>query len=164
MKLTPLYGYDDYVADWTAKLIPHCRRGFGKSRAFGILDENGWMIAGVVYHNYDPDAGTVEISGASISPQWLQRNSIGWIYQPPFRLWGCQMVFQRVLASNLRIQRILASYGYQLVHHRRIFGRDQDGVIASLTVEDWVANKFNQRFQHHVADMTPVQLELKEAA
>jgi hypothetical protein len=44
----------------------------------------------------------------------------------------------------------MARFGYMLIKVPRMYGRDRDGVLALLTVEDWAENKFNRRLGHHV--------------
>ena len=61
-----VYNYDELVARFVAMLIPHCRRGFGRCKTIGVIDDAGQLIAGLVYHNYDPEAGIIEISGAAL--------------------------------------------------------------------------------------------------
>jgi hypothetical protein len=156
-----VYGQDEIVGDFVAAMIPHVgARGFGPAaKAIGVIDEDGKLIAGLVYHNYDPDAAIIEISGASVSRRWLTRGTIARMYQYPFVTCGCQMVYQRTPAENEYLLGMLAAYDYSFVTVPRMFGRGKDGVICTLTVEDWQANRFNKRLKHHVA--APL---LKEAA
>jgi RimJ/RimL family protein N-acetyltransferase len=156
-----VYGHDEVVAQFVAQLIPHCRRGWKKeeTRAIGVINEQGHLIAGLVYFNHDPEAGTIEIAGASIDPHWLTRGTIARMYQYPFLQCGCQMIYQKTPAENMRLLRQLAVYGYKFVKQERMFGRDRDGVICSLTYEAWAGNRFNKRFGHHLVDA-----ELEEEA
>jgi RimJ/RimL family protein N-acetyltransferase len=157
-----VYGHDEAVADFVAQLIPHCReRGFGTCKAIGVADEEGALIGGVIYHNYDPEAGVIEISGGAINPRWLTRKTIAHMYQYPFLQLGVQMIVQRTPADDERLLRQLAAYGYMFVKVPRMFGRDRDGVLCLLTVEDWENNRFNKRLRHHLAVDHP---DAKEAA
>ena len=153
MTLRYVYGYDALVAQFVAQLIPHCRRGFGLCRAIGVVDEADRLIAGVVYHNYDPEAEMIEISGAATTARWLSRGMVARMHQYPFHQCGVQMVAMRIPADNERLLRQLAVYGYGFVLQPRLFGRDRDGVIATLTDDDWASNKFNKRFGHHIRDV-----------
>lgn len=153
------YGHDAVVADFVARLIPSCRaRGFGNAKAIGIVEGEA-LIAGLVYHNYDPDAGIIEISGAALpNRNWLTRETLRRMYQYPFLEIGCQMVINRVPADDERQLWMLSRYGYMFVPVPRMLGRDKDGVLCLLTCEDWAANKFNKRFKHHAIE------QVKEAA
>lgn len=149
-----VYGHDAAVCDFVSQMIPSCRMlGFpDTSKAIGVI-ESGRLIAGIVYHNWDPEAKVIEISGAALPHHyWLSRETIRRMYQYPFLQIGCQMVVQRNDAENERLLYMLARYGYSLIKIPRMLGRDKDGVLACLTYEDWRDNKFNKRFRHYVPD------------
>jgi len=156
-----VYGQDEVVARFVAQLIPHCRRGWDKdkAKAIGVINEQGHLIAGLVYFNHDPEAGTIEIAGASIDPHWLTRGTIARMYQYPFLQCGCQMIYQKTPAENEHLLYQLSRYDYTFVRQPRMFGRDRDGIICSLTYEAWVNNRFNKRLKHHLVDAN-----LEEAA
>ena len=151
--LVYVYGHDAIVAKFVASLIPHCRFGFGPNvMAIGIV-EGSDLIAGLVYHNYDPGAGIIEISGAALPGRhWLTRETIKRMYRYPFHVCGCQMIVQRTPAADERLLWILSRYDYAFIPVPRMFGRDRDGVICCLTVEAWENNRFNKRFKHHLID------------
>jgi hypothetical protein len=100
-----VYGHDQIVARFVADLIPHCHRGFGPNiKAMGVVDEEGKLIAGIVYSNYDPEAETIEISGAALPGKyWLTRGTIERMYVYPFLRCGCQMIYQKTPADNERL-------------------------------------------------------------
>jgi len=154
-----VYGHDQVVAQFVASMIPHCRRGFGPNvKAIGVV-EGGLLLAGLVYHNWDPDAGVIEISGAALPGHfWLTRETIRHMYQYPFFVCGCQMVAQRTPADDERLLYALARYDYAFSKVPRLFGRDRDGVVCTLTREAWENNRFNKRFRHHIPE------QLSEAA
>jgi hypothetical protein len=141
-----VYGHEEIIAPFVAELIPHCRRGFGVNiRTMGVVDESGRLIAGIVWHNWDPDAGIIELSGAALpKSNWLTRRTLWRMYAFPFNDCGCQMVVQRTPSDDLNLLGLLAAYGFDFVTVKRFFGRERDGVIATLTKEAWLANKFNR--------------------
>lgn len=160
MTLRYIFDRPELVANCVAMLIPHCRaRGFGKCSAIGVIDEDGKLIGGLVYHNYDIAANVIEISGAATHPRWLTRETIKWMYQYPFHQLGVQMVVQRTPADDVRLLRQLASYDYTFIKVPRMFGRERDGVLCLLTYEDWCENSFNKRLKHHLRPE-----EMQEAA
>jgi hypothetical protein len=148
-----LYGHDAAVSDFVAQLIPRCReRGFGPAaRAIGVMDDEGRLIAGLVYHNYDPASEIIEMSGAALpGKHWLTRNTLRQMYQYPFLQVGCQMIVQRNSADDERLLGMLASYDYTFIKVPRMLGRNEDGVLCCLTYEAWASNRFNKRFHHHL--------------
>jgi len=149
-----VYGHDEVVGRFVSDLIPHfCGRRFGpEAKTIGVIDEQGRLMAGVVFHNWDVEAGIIEISGASLSPRFLTRETIRRQYEFPFLQVGCQMVVQRQPADNERLLRQLAAFDYMFVKVPRMFGRDRDGVLALLTREAWDGNWFNQRYARHLVD------------
>ena len=148
-----VYGHDEMVAQFVASLIPHLHgRGLPQaSKAFGVVDEQGHLIAGMVYHEYQPEAGTIEMSGAALpGRQWLSRETIRRMYTYPFNQLGCQMVIMRVRADDLQLLRQLKALNYSFTVLPRLLGRDKDAVICLLTYEDWIASKFQKRFKHYL--------------
>src|SRR4029077_15657760 len=158
-----VYGYDDLVAQFVAQLIPATReRGFGACKAFGVVDPQGRMVAGMVYHNYDPSSGVIEMSGAAIpGQQWLSRETIRRMYVYPFLQLDCQMVLMRVDADDQRLLRQLAALNYGFLRIPGLLWRDKDAVVGLLTREAWEQNKFNKRFGHHLDGARPA---IEEAA
>ena len=112
----------------------------------GILEGDA-LIAVVVYHDWDPLAGVIEFSGASVSRRWLTRPVIKQIFGFPFEGLGCQMVVTRNSAGRRQahLHRILTAYGFRKILIPRLFGRDEDAFVFTLTDEEWRANKFNRR-------------------
>ena len=155
-----VYGQNEIVAPAVAQLIPHCRRGWGPNiMTIGVV-EGGLMIAGIVYHNWDPDAGVIDISAAALPGQyWLTRETLKRMYQYPFLQCGCQMVMNKVPADDERQLRMMAAFNYSLIRIPRGLGRYKDGVLGLLTREDWEANKICQRYRHHIVDAPVTTVE-----
>jgi hypothetical protein len=149
-----VYGHDDLVAAFVSALIPACRdRGFGKCTTIGIIDADGHLIAGLVYHNWNPDAGVIEMSAAAIPGSgWLSRETLRRMYRYPFLQLGCQMMLQMTHADDQQLLRQLAALNYTFVSVPRLLGRERDGVICLLTREAWEDSKFNRRLRHHVEE------------
>lgn len=149
-----IYNHDRAVADFVAQRVPECDgRPFGACRSIGVVDGEGRLIAGLVYHNYDRQAGVIEMSGASLpGANWLTRDTLARMYQYPFLQLGCQMVLMRVAAENERLLRLLAAKGFSFIRIPRLRGPDKDAIVCLLTREAWANNKFCRRFAHHLAE------------
>jgi hypothetical protein len=146
MKLSYLYDKDALVADFVARMIPHVRaRGFGNCRAIGVVDEHNELIAGMVYHHLSPEAGVMEISIAALpGRQWVNKTTLGVVYDFPFLQCGCQMLVHVVQAADTRALRQMDAIGCKRVEVPRWFGRDTDGVFCLLTFEAWADSRLCQ--------------------
>jgi RimJ/RimL family protein N-acetyltransferase len=153
-----------HVAPFVASLIPECReRGFGACSTIGVLDEDGYLVAGLVYRNWCPEVGTIELSGAAVpGTNWLTRRTLQVIYDYPFYQLGCQMVIQTTSADNEKTLRINAALGMTLHYIKRLGGRDRDGVVATFTVEEWEASRYNANWRR--AEKAKTEPQLTEAA
>lgn len=150
-----VYGHDEVVAHFVAQLIPEMGGdGFTPaSKAIGVIDEEGKLIAGLVYHNWNKRAGVIEMSGAALPGKyWLTRETLKRIYQYPFLQMGCQMVLMRCADDNV-VLRTLKQLNYTFVRIERLLGRKRDAVICTLTFEAWANNKVCQRYKHHIVDV-----------
>lgn len=146
MKL--VIGHDEIVARFVDALIPFGRgRGFGECSAIGV-DRDGELIGGFVFHDWSPEAGVVEISFAGIDRRWLTRLVLYGAFSYVFDQLGCQMACSRTPASLRHAARICRAYGFRQVTVPRLFGRNEDGIISTLTVEDWRANGFHKENAH----------------
>lgn len=135
------------VARFVASHIPGCERGFGDNCvAMGIIETGAEpkLIAGVVYHNYCPESGVIELSAASTSKRWLSRPVLKAMFSYPFDQAGCQMAVLRVSERNPIMVSIALRYGFKSYLIPRLRGRDEAEHILTLTDDDWRANRFNQ--------------------
>ncbi len=134
--MTPVYGRTADVAAFVAANIPGCERGFGNCTAIGFGDP---LVAGVVYHNWNPEGGVIELSSASIRRDWLTKANLKAIFGYPFDQLGCQMCVARISEHNARARRIWRALGATEHVIPRLRGRHEAEVIATLTDEAWRA-------------------------
>jgi RimJ/RimL family protein N-acetyltransferase len=148
MTLRYVYGQDRNVARFVASLIPHVDpRGFpANAEAIGVVDAHNTPLAGIVYFNWNPAAGTIEIAiaAARSDRHWFSRETIYRLFDHAFRTRGCQMAIMRVRADNARMQRQLDILGCSFAPVARLYGRAVDGVICTYTAEQWAESRFNR--------------------
>lgn len=124
-------------------------RGFQTFGSIGIVDDGGTVVAAMIYHNWDPHAGVIEISGAADTAKWATRPVIREMFSIPFDQFGCQMVVMRVSPKNRTatgrgLVRLLRAYGFKEYRIPRLGGRDEDQLIFTLTDDDWRSNGFHK--------------------
>lgn len=119
--------------------------GFTDGTAMGVFDENNRLQCGIIFHNYDQRAETLEISGAGETPRWLTRSVLWEMFNYPFNVCQCQAVFMRVDPADMRLRRILTSYGFDYYELPRMRGRNTNEGVYILTDDRWRSNGFHQQ-------------------
>jgi RimJ/RimL family protein N-acetyltransferase len=130
------------VAAFVAKLLDE--KSFANCTAVGFLDKDGKLEAGAVYNNWQPDQGIIEITAASIHRKWGTLGRLRVIYSYPFDFLGCQMVVARTSEHNAGPLRIWKALGADFYRIPRLRGRDEAGIITTLTVEQWQGSRFHE--------------------
>lgn len=134
-----LFGHDPIVSEWVARHIPHMTE-FGPSSAIGVIDEDGRPMAGVVFHDYQPTYGTIQLSAAAETPRWATKNVIGAILGYPFRQLRVHKVWTATQHTNERALRFNNGIGFvkegTLRDH---FGIGSHAVICRMLSKDFEA-------------------------
>lgn len=108
--------------------------------SMGIFDNNE-LVAAVIYHNYDPDNGVVEVSAGSVSKRWMNRSVLRQFLCFPFEKLACQAVVARHDETRADLRRMWVSVG--AVEHiiPRVRGRNAPAEVVSVLTDDaWYAS------------------------
>ncbi len=132
------------VAFFVASHIPGCERGWENFTTLGLI-QGDRLVAGVVFHNYAPEAGVIELSSASTSRRWLTRPMLKGMFGYPFEQLGCQMVVLRVSERNAVMIEIAERFGFTALRIPRLRGRDEAEILFTLTDDEWRAHPVNRR-------------------
>jgi RimJ/RimL family protein N-acetyltransferase len=145
-----VYNHDAEVAHFVQQLLLPNGSIFGRYKTIGVIDGEGRLIAGVVYFNYDPNAESIELALAAITPRWFTRAAYRRVLEYPFVECGCQMVYARVRADNEPFLNQLARINFNMTMVPRMYGRSEDGVLCTLTDDQWLDSKLSQRVYRDV--------------
>ena len=100
-------------------------------------------IGGVIYHDWNPEAGTMCMSAAG-EPGWLSRSVLHAMHAYVFDVAGCQLAVLQVSERNHRMRRIGLAYGYTETRIPRLRGRDEAEMIMTLPDDEWRASRFHR--------------------
>jgi len=140
----PLYGHEKAVAKLVASLIDGLERGFEDSaRAIGVIDSEGRLIGGMVYHNYCPEHGVIEMSGASMSKRWLNKRTMKAMFSYPFDGAKCQAAIMNTSEHDKALHRQLLAIGFAEYVIPRLRGKKDAAHLFVLTDDEWEKSKFN---------------------
>lgn len=151
MKL--LYSHSDEVATWVGWRIPYVAKRlardptappFGPAQAIGVINEAGELVAGVVYHGYDQDCPSVEMSFAASTPKWLTRAIIGELLRYPYDGLGCKRITGVTPRKATSARRFLEKFGFRREGVATDAFGDDDAIISRLLKREWLATKWAQ--------------------
>lgn len=145
-----LYGHDKEVAEFVSQFISRGAAPTGRFKAIGVLDGDLRLIAGCVYFNYDDEADVMEFALASIDRRWANKTMFKRMFEYPFIECGCQMLFTRVRADNEPLLSQMARLNFNLTLIPRMYGREDDGVIGTLTDDQWLDSNLARRVYRDV--------------
>lgn len=131
------------VGNFVSELIWGEPDKFGPFCSLAIANKYA-LVAGVIYHNYQPECGTIEISCAARNKRWMTRDIITKAMSMPFKQLGCQAILARHSVDNMNARHIWQSLGATEYIIPRLRGKNQPPeVVTVLTDDAWAQSKFN---------------------
>ena len=121
------------IADFVSEQIGYGNSKHGNFVAVG-LEDDGKLIAGVVYSDFNGSNITAGIAG--IGKQWLTRGFLHFIFYYPFCQAGASRITACVETNNLQSQRFVEKLGFELEFSMKRAGRFGDLLIYRMFRED----------------------------
>ena len=134
-----VWGLKEHVVPFVAQ-IDSLPGGFGNCQTAAVIDRKGNMVAGVVFHNWNPAAEIIEVSAASVDARWATRGVLQELFGYVFT--HCQACAARTAETNRTVRRLWKAFGAQEYIIPRLRGRTASEAILMLTDEAWAASKF----------------------
>lgn len=134
---------NNLIGEFVSRLIWGQPDQIEKFCSLGVFSESQ-LVAGVLYHNWHPAAGVIEMSAASLTKKWLTRAVLKAMFALPFEKLGCQLCVLRVSEQNKPMVRIAKAYGFQDHLIPRLRGRNEAEHILTLADDTWRANGFHK--------------------
>lgn len=134
--MTLIAGHTPEIKAWVENKLPNVD-DFGLCEGIGVLSSNR-LICGVIYHNYRPKYGSIEMSIASISPMWARKENIKAFLDYPFKQLGCYRVYACIEFDNDRAQKTVGHIGFkrEAICHS-MFGKGKHGVVMRMLKPDY---------------------------
>lgn len=152
-----LYGHDAEVAHWVGLHIPltalrlardPMTPPFGPCVAIGVLNPACELVAGTVFHSYDPDCRSIEVSCAATSRMWARPEVVRAIMCYPFETAKCQRMTAVTPKRAREPRRFLEALGFKREGSiRRGYGSDA-AIIYGLLAEEWAAHRIHRTKPH----------------
>lgn len=113
------------------------RPDFGNCRTMAVMDSGNRMVAGIVFHNWRPEHGVMEVSAAAIDPKWATRSVLKEAFGYIFDKAECQLAVARTAEENTRVRRLWKAFGATEYIIPRLRGRAASEAIETVTKEAW---------------------------
>ena len=138
-----LYGHTEFVRGWVRERIEVMRGAeFGPSTALGVMDGKR-LIAGVVFHDWQPWFKSIQVSCAAESPKWARRGILAEILAYPYSQLGVKRIVSITAADDDRTRRFLEGIGMTLEGIGvEAFG-EKDAASYRLLKRDWEVGRFH---------------------
>lgn len=132
-----------FIGEWVSEKITTTGQvGFnGKFNSLGVV-HNDSLIAGVVYHDWNPAHRTICIQLVSDNPHWASRRTIEKLGNYPFVTLDCQRVTALINSDNKKALRLAEGVGFKREATLERAAGDKDIIILRLFQEEWKAGKF----------------------
>lgn len=127
----------DFVAERMPAMFGQSIRN-GAFAGLGVLNEDNVLVAGVIFNDYWPVFGTMQVHLAADTPKWATRNVVKEILGYAFleakvdKVWGCT-------PSHLkRVLRFNAGIGFtQEAILRHQYGHDRHCIVTSMMKKEY---------------------------
>ena len=110
----------------------------------GVFDEDE-LVAVLLFENYRPEDGTVEVGGAATTRRWMTRAVANALAKFIFGDLDCQMAIFRTSERNKSLSMLMKRAGFELIVIPRLRGRDEAEHWFFMTSEAWAENPLNRQ-------------------
>lgn len=104
--------------------------------SLGVSDGSN-LVAGVIYHNADPDSGVIELSSASRSRRWMNKSVLRSMFDVPFYILGMNLAVHRVSGDNQHMIKQFRRFGHNEYIVPHLSGPNISQHIFTLTKDEW---------------------------
>lgn len=118
------------------------RRDFGNCRSLWGVTDALEPLGVYVVHDWNPDAGTVEISGMSRDKRFPSRRALRLVFEHCYVGLGCQAVVCKADAGNAQVRRWGKMLGAEEYIIPRLRGREASEAVLVMTVEAWRVSRW----------------------
>lgn len=138
-----VYGQDEAVMSFVRSVYGRDDIEFPGGRGIGI-EADGQLIAGVVFHDWNPGAGTIELSIAATSARWLTKTVMTALSRYVVDGAGAQLAVMRTSERNRPACRIAEAIGFTPHRVPRLRGPNEAEIIFTMAAEELRHGRFTR--------------------
>jgi len=141
--IVPVYDHQQAIQRFVENGLWQGRRHFDNCYCLGFANATEGLVAGMVYHNYDPDTGVVELSAFSSRRDWTNRERVHRVFDLPFSTWGVRLLVARMSEHNHRARGVFSRLGAREYVLADLRAPGEAEALAVLCRGQWQQSKFN---------------------
>lgn len=148
------------IGDWVSRRASNTGEiGFsGAYEAIGVIDGNE-IIAGFVFHDWNPVYKTIHITLAAHTPRWGTRRNIEGILRYPFIELGVQRITVTINENNHASLRLAEGVGFKReAVLEKAAGEYGNIIVLRLFISEWRDGKFSRMTNHVETQSTPASV------
>jgi hypothetical protein len=132
-----VYGNDKYVKNWVMGKIDYLHRL--DNFVTTAIHVKTRMIAGIIYHDYQPEYDVIQMSMAAVSPMWAKKKIINRLLEYPFRQLKCYKVMIIIRSDNDKAIKTMKNIGFiQEAVLAHSYGKEMHAVILRMFKPDYI--------------------------
>jgi RimJ/RimL family protein N-acetyltransferase len=116
---------------------------FGPCGTLGVC-QGERLLGVVVFHEWLPQFGIIEISAAADDPRWLCKRTIREVMGICFSGHRCQQIVSRMAADNHRAIKIFDYLEFQKIRLPNLKGKGKDEFVMLFTDDQWAEHRLNK--------------------
>ena len=139
--VAPVFDYQKEIVEFVEHGLWGGRCHFNEARALGFANETDGLVAGLVYHNYDPISNLIEMSAYSTRRDWNTLERLKLIFNYPFAVAGVRLLIARHSEKNTRCRRMWRTFGASETLIPELHAPGEAEIVAVLQRETWKHSK-----------------------
>lgn len=121
---------------------------FENATAIGVVNSNDVLIGGVIFHNWQPDHKSIELSAFSIDKRWINRHILRSAFTYVFDQLQSRIAVAQMSEHNAPAMKFWRGIGASLHPVPDLMEDGVDTIVAVLHREVWMYSKFKKE-QHN---------------
>lgn len=135
---------------WAGSLIPHIGVDGGFDRPFSLFEvvsDEGKRLSAIIFHDFQPEAGTMQVSAASSSPYWANPDVLHTLLSYAFDTNKVRKLWMAIPASSEEVLKFNTHLGFRWeAILRKHFSPTEDAIILSMMEDEYRATRWSKPY------------------
>ena len=140
-----VYDRKDEIMEYVSNGLRKYGGTFEPCTTLGISDDNGELLAGFIFHNYDEELGNIEISAYAKDARWSTKDKWSRILYYPFEELKVRQLIAITSKNNVIVNKIAKALNACRTILPKYYSDDEDGIYYTVHNNWWETIKTKKR-------------------